>query len=118
MITINTVKKNFVLQTFNSYILKGAGLALLLATVFLLFIFNIGNVMKGKPFWDAAWQLLPIITVTIGGAGGGILFYLFLRLFPTSGRTKTLMLILASLGYMVILWMSLILGFSATGLWN
>lgn len=98
--------------------LKGAGIALVLAIILLSIIFPIGGVLIGKKFWQGVWEFLPMVTVTIGGALGGIFYYLMVQVWYPSKWKKVLAVILSILVYFGLLWLSLIVGFSATGQWD
>ncbi len=98
--------------------LQGAGIALLLAAVFLSVIFLVGDVLSGKKFWQGIWEFFPLITVTIGGALGGTFYYLLNQAWQPEGWKKILAATLGILAYIVLLWLSLIAGFSVTGQWD
>ena len=98
--------------------LQGAGIALVLVIIFLSIIFPIGGVLVGKKFWQGVWEFLPLVTVTVGGALGGIVYYLMVQVWYPSGWKKVLATIFSILVYIVLLWLSLVAGFSATGQWD
>ena len=98
--------------------LQGAGIALVLVIVFLSIIFPIGGVLVGKKFWQGAWEFLPLVTVTVGGALGGIVYYLMIQAWCPRGWKKVLATIFSMLVYVALLWLSLVAGFSATGQWD
>ena len=86
----------------------GASLGLGLATVFFLF-FGIAS---------REWIFMPLITVTISGAIGGVFYFVFDQLGPAKGWPKVLFRILGILLYLAILWLSLVLAYSITGHWD
>jgi hypothetical protein len=98
--------------------LQGAGIALVLVIIFLSIIFSIGDVLVGKEFWQGVWEFLPLVTVTVGGALGGVVYYLMVEVWYPNGWKKVLATIFSILFYIVILWLSLVAGFSATGQWD
>lgn len=98
--------------------LQGAGIALVLVIIFLSIIFPIGGVLVGKKFWQGVWEFFPLVTVTVGGALGGIVYYLMVQVWYPSGWKKVLATIFSILFYIVLLWLSLVAGFSATGQWD
>jgi hypothetical protein len=100
------------------FVLLGAGIALLLVIIFLSIIFSIGSFLDGKTFWQRVWEFLPLVTVTAGGALGGMIYYLVVQMGHPSGWKKVLATIFSILFYTVLLWLSLIAGFSATGQWD
>jgi hypothetical protein len=89
--------------------LQGASLALLLILTFLTIVGEIT---------DGTWVLLPMLTVTIGGAGGGALYYLVSLLPVHSFWKKVLVNIVCLMVYFAILWFSFIWALSIVGLWN
>jgi len=97
---------------------QGAGIALVLVIVFLFIIFPIGGVLVGKKFWQGAWEFLPLVTVTVGGALGGIVYYLMIQAWCPRGWKKVLATVFSMLVYVALLWLSLVAGFSATGQWD
>ena len=98
--------------------MQGAGFAAVLGIVFLSIIFSIGGVLNGKNFWQSAWEFFPLVTATIGGALGGMIYYLIVKAWHPDGWKKILAIIVCILVYAVLLWLSLIAGFSATGQWD
>jgi hypothetical protein len=88
--------------------LQGAGIALVLMVIFLLFIGLVAGV----------WVPLPMITATAGGALGGIVYYLMVQVWYQSGWKKILATIVSILVYIVLFWFSLIVAFSITGHWD
>jgi hypothetical protein len=114
----NELQNNTHNKPLADFVLKGAGIALLLVIIFLGIIFSLGGVLAGKTFAQAVWQFLPVITVTAGGALGGMIYYMVVHRLYTGGRGKRLATIFSILLYLALLWFSLIAGFSATGQWD
>ena len=98
--------------------IQGACIAAVLGIVFLSIIFSIGGVLKGKNFWQSAWEFFPLVTATVGGALGGMIYYLIVKAWHPDGWKKILAIIVCILVYGLLLWLSLIAGFSATGQWD
>jgi len=98
--------------------LQGAGIALVLAIIFQLFLLLIGGLLVGKTFWQGVWEFFPLVTVTVGGALGGIVYYLMVQVWYPGGWKKVVATIFSALVYIVLLWLSLVAGFSATGHWD
>ena len=98
--------------------MQGAGIAAVLVITFLSIIFFIGDVLNGKNFWQAAWEFFPLVTATAGGALGGVIYYLVVKPWNTGGWKKILATIVCIVIYVVLVWLSLIAGFSATGQWD
>ena len=98
--------------------MQGAGIAAVLVIVFLSIIFPIGGVLNGKNFWQGIWQFFPLVTATVGGALGGIIYYLIVKTSYPDRWKKILATIVCLLIYVLLVWLSLIAGFSATGQWD
>lgn len=93
-------------------IVQGAGLALLLAALFMTFFYQGANLAFGL------WTVLPLLTVPTAGAFGGVLYYL-LDVVRRQGRwPKLLANVFFALAYCAMLWVSLVLAFAVTGLWD
>jgi hypothetical protein len=105
-------------NSFGKRALQGASIAAVLVIVFLSFIFPIGGVLNGKNFWQSLWQFFPLVTVTVGGALGGMFYYLIVKAWYPGGWKKIVATVLGILVYVLLLWLSLVAGFSATGLWD
>jgi len=106
--------QNQILQQFQFKLLakrafQGALISFTLVTLFLFFIGALN---------DGAWVLLPITTVTIGGACGGVFFYLATDLVFRQGTKRIIAIILSALVYAVGVWMSLIIALAITGHWD
>jgi hypothetical protein len=97
---------------------QGAAIALVLTIIFLSIMFPIGGVLTGKNFWQGVWEFFPLVTVTFGGALGGMVYYLMVHVWRPGGWKKVLATIFSALLYVVLLWLSLVAGFSATGHWD
>ena len=87
---------------------QGASLGLGLATVFFLFFGIVGG----------EWVFMPLVTVSISGAIGGVFYFIFDQLGPAKGWPKVIFRILGFAFYMGILWLSLVLAYSITGHWD
>ena len=98
--------------------LQGAGIAFVLVIIFLSIIFPIGGVLAGKNFWQGIWQFLPLVTAAVGGALGGMVYYLMVEVLYQDGWKKVLATVFSILVYIVLVWLSLVAGFSATGQWD
>ncbi|UOK42339.1 MULTISPECIES: hypothetical protein [Flavobacterium] len=105
-------------EPLGKLVLQGAGIALLLAIIFLSIIFSVGEVLNGKTFWQGVWQFLPLVTVTAGGALGGMVYYAMVQIWNPSGWRRELATIFSLLFYVLLLWLCLIVGFSATRQWD
>ena len=98
--------------------LQGAGIAAVLVILFLAIIFSVGGVLNGKNFWQSIWEFFPLVTATVGGALGGVIYYLVVKAWYPGGWKKILATVVCILVYVLLVWLSLIAGFSATGQWD
>ena len=114
----NELRHNLHKETLIGRAAKGACIALVLTIIFLSTIFLIGDVLNGKNFWQAAWEFFPLVTVPVGGALGGLVYYLLVQAWHPTGWKKVMATTISTLIYIVLLWLSLIVGFSATGQWD
>lgn len=87
--------------------LQGAGIAVGFLTAFLLFNWN-------RLTYDAS-TLVPLSTIAVGGAGGGVFFYMLVRvLYPKTWWAK----IFSVLMYLGICFLSLTFGLALIGQWD
>ncbi|WP_026956772.1 hypothetical protein [Algoriphagus vanfongensis] len=64
------------------------------------------------------WMALPLVIIPIGGAFGGIFFYMMgFHWFPR-GNQKLIALIFSCIIYFICLWLFSVLAFSITGHWD
>lgn len=92
-------------------LLLGAGIALILITVFLL------RVREPNPEWGKLWMVKPLIIVPIAGALGAAFYYFMDHLRNDGGWRKVLANVLSLLAYLIALWLGTVLGLNGT-LWN
>jgi hypothetical protein len=78
----------------------------------LLFI----SIAANDPF--EPWMYLPLTLIPLGGACGGIFFYLMGFLWFPRGTKKLIAVIFSIVLYFVIVWMSSVLAFAITGHWD
>lgn len=65
-----------------------------------------------------SWMLVPLILIPLGGAIGGILFFLMgFRWFP-KGSKKLIAIIFSTIFYFVVIWLSAVIAFNFTGQWD
>jgi predicted membrane channel-forming protein YqfA (hemolysin III family) len=88
---------------------QGAGIALVLLAIFLL---------SPEDIDYGVWVILPMITVSVGGALGGIFHYLMDRLRCQGGWKKMMANIFSILVYILLLWLSLVAALNVTGHWD
>ncbi len=90
---------------------QGAAIGFVLLATWILLL-----IAKGEDF--AGWIVLPFVTVSIGGAGGGIFYYVVSHLWPAEGLKKVLLNVITAVVYFATLWLSLIAALNLTGQWN
>ena len=118
MNALNELQHSLHNNSLSKRALQGAGIAAVLVSVFLSIIFPISGVLNGKNFWQSIWQFFPLVTATVGGALGGIIYYLVVKKWYSDRWKKILAAIVCLLMYVLLVWLSLIAGFSATGQWD
>lgn len=91
-------------------ILIGAGTGLL---VILFFITGVDT----QPHWPDLWKIRPLIITPLAGALGGGFFYISNQLLRRKGLNGIAALILSIIGFVVALWLGVVLGLGGT-LWD
>ena len=105
----NELQHSFPPKEISKRALQGAGIALVLFTFFLLIPDDITY---------GAWILLPVITVSVGGALGGVYYSLIEQLRYEGSWAKAYATISSILVYFMLLWLSLVAALNVTGHWN
>lgn len=95
-------------------VLVGAGIAF---SLMIIFMYG-DNVLHGKGWAFGFREYFPIITASVGGAIGGAFYWLMDPWRNQSGWKKILANILSLLVYVIVLWLSSVAGFAATGDWD
>ena len=95
-------------DSLSNRVWQGTLLGLGLATVFFVFI----------GFSSGEWNIMPLVTVGISGAIGGVFFFILDQLGPKEGWLKVVFRLLGFAFYAGILWLSLVLAYSITGHWD
>ncbi len=62
-----------------------------------------------------SWMLVPLTVIPLGGAIGGVLFYLMGFVWFPWGKQKLIAIIFSTLFYFVALWMAAVIAFNFTG---
>ena len=91
--------------------LIGAGIALVLITIFLL------GVDEPNPEWPKLWMIRPLVVVPIAGAFGGFLTFHIDKRLNQGTWAKIAAVVLSFIAYVFVLWMGSVLGLAGT-LWN
>ncbi|WP_342648518.1 hypothetical protein [Mucilaginibacter sp. CSA2-8R] len=89
------------------WMLLGGGIAL--ATI-LFFVIGAGS---GRAEWGAYWMVKPLLITPLAGVCGGAFAYRISRL----GWNKALTLIIGLAGFLIALWMGIVLGLKGT-MWH
>ena len=97
--------------TAGKRMLQGAGIALILISLFLL------GAGEPEPEWPKFWMIKPLLIVTSAGALGGLFVYNMDPLRALGGWRKIFAVIISLLVYLVVLWLSAALGLNGT-MWD
>lgn len=63
-------------------------------------------------------MLIPLTLIPLGGACGGIFFYLMGFVWFPRGKQKLIAVIFSTILYFVALWISAVIAFNLTGHWD
>lgn len=96
--------------TLRNRMLYGAGIAFLFIGIFLLGA-------ESKDEWSQYWMLRPLIIVPLAGAFGGAFFHFMGIARSKGGLTKAMAILFSFIGYVVIVWLGIVLGLDGT-LWD
>lgn len=88
--------------------------ALVALGVISLFVFGADN---PNPGWPANWKIRPLMVTPLAGAAGGAFFYVLTRLRPASQAARILLLLFGVFGFLVALWVGIVLGLDGT-MWD
>lgn len=91
--------------------LTGAGIGLLLISLFLI------GIRQPDPAWGNYWMIRPLMVVPFAGAMGGLCNYFIITRYAAFGLNKTFAVVLSILVFIIGLWMGMIIGLDGT-LWN
>lgn len=78
------------------------------------FVFGVDN---PDPAWPTNWRIRPLIFTPLAGIAGGILFHFVKNFHANSPAMRFLLTAMAAFGYLIALWMGIILGLDGT-LWD
>lgn len=91
--------------------LIGAGIGLALISFFVI------SAGKGNPAWGEYWRIKPLLLTPFIGAMVGLCYDGTETLRQLNGWWGKLFLVLSVLGYMIGLWLGVVLGLAGT-MWN
>lgn len=107
----NTAKAPRLTPAVGKRMLAGALIALALVSMFVI------SAGKGNPEWGAGWRIKPLLLTPFLGAMVGLCYDLTEPLRQLSGWYGKLFLVLSFIGYIIGLWISLVLGMNGT-MWD
>lgn len=70
-----------------------------------------------KPEWGKFWMIRPLIIIPLAGVLGGIILYIPELLSLQSRWKKVIFFIGSIVGFVIVLWIGIVLGLDGT-LWN
>ena len=76
-----------------------------------LFLFSADD---ASPAWNRFWFIKPLIITPIAAAMGGAFHYYIENLFAANQWSKALAIIIATVGFIVALWLGTVLGLDGT----
>ena len=114
MSALNLFHYDFHPQTIIRRATQGAAIGLIL-----MIIFMYGDNVIGSKYWFFTFrEYFPMITISLGGACGGIFYSLMEPLRNQGGWYKIAANILCFVLFIVALWLSAVAGLATTGDWN
>ncbi|GAA0879388.1 hypothetical protein GCM10009119_23560 [Algoriphagus jejuensis] len=93
-------------------LLKAAFLGSLLPLGWLLFL-----ILSDLKSFES-WMFIPLVIIPSGGAAGGVLFCVVGFEWLSKGNKKIGPIILSTIAYFIVLWMSAVIAFNFTGHWD
>jgi len=105
----NAVQIN--MSAYGKPMLIGGAIALIMICMFVF------SVKEPPPEWGSLWMIQPLIVSPLVGAMGGLFFYLVNYYGAKRGLNKYLIITLGLIGFIISLWMSIVLGLNGT-MWN
>jgi hypothetical protein len=91
--------------------LLGGSIGLMLIS---LFVFGVDN---ANPEWGKFWMIKPFLLTPLAGAMGGLFYYLMNYASSNYGVNKALSIIIGLVGFLVALWLGVVLGLNGT-MWD
>ncbi|WP_460914260.1 potassium transporter KefB [Spirosoma areae] len=107
----NELKQPIETASLGKRALLGAGIALVLISIFLL------NAGEPNPNWPRLWMIKPLLIVPLAGALGSVFSYFMNHLPHQKSWRKALINIVSLIVYIIGLWLGTVLGLDGT-LWN
>ncbi len=107
----NNATQTIYLNSLNKRMLIGAGIGLLLISLFL------AGVNHPNPAWGKFWMVRPLIIVPLAGAMGGLCNYFIFHFHGLFGVNKIIAALVSTLVFVIGLWLGIVLGLAGT-LWH
>jgi hypothetical protein len=111
--TAQNLPQHYKFEMFSRRAFQGVAIAFILLTLFLIV-----NFIFLDPPEIGYWTLISYLTVSFGGAMGGIFFYLLQPFRNMGGWKKAAANVLSCIVYIIGLWISLVIALALTGLWD
>ena len=86
------------------------------AIAFLVISFFVFGVDEPNPEWGHLWKIKPLFLTPFIGAMGGT-FYYFMEHLSRRGLNKAVAIILGLIGFIIALWLGVVLGLNGT-MWD
>ncbi|HZV68559.1 MAG TPA: hypothetical protein VFG10_03415 [Saprospiraceae bacterium] len=83
---------------------------------FLVISFFVFGAYEPNPAWGNLWRIKPLLLTPAAGAMGGA-FYYFMEHMSHRGLNKAVAIILSVIGYVIVLWLGVVLGLNGT-MWD
>ena len=102
-------------QISSASVLKAGAIGALIGLGFIsLMVFPLDN---PRPEWGEYWRVRPLLLTPFVAALGAICGYLVLKVGAHYGINRTVSFIIGLLGFIISLWLGIVLGLAGT-LWN
>lgn len=99
------------LATLKKRAIIGATIGLVITFIFII------SADKADASWSKLWFIKPLVLTPLATAVGGAFYYYIEQLFFFNGWKKALAIIIGLIGFVVSLWLGMVLGFNGT-YWN
>jgi hypothetical protein len=99
------------MSAYGKPMLIGGAIALIMICMFVF------TVKEAPPEWGMLWMIQPLIVSPLVGAMGGLFYFLVNFYGAKRGLQKYLTVTVGLIGFIISLWMSIVLGLHGT-MWN
>jgi hypothetical protein len=111
-------KLQIMTKSISWFALRGFLFALGLGLFFLIFVLDRIKILEGKNLMQSIFELTPLFAFSIAGLICGIVNYVLFNIYPSKSINFKYIIAFVVVTNLLILWISLVLGFSAIGLWD